>query len=207
MTTTLPVRRRVARACVTIIALGLVLTTSSYVITRDVVTRLNRQRVDRPANAALLVVQQLSSAVDQVLATASGVVAASGGDPKRFVTVLGPDVASSSSLAGIALVNRDRGAGGRVTSVGDTTLLRGKTADALAANSGAVLIAHRRGRTSFDLGFASKLASGSAIFLQVTLPSTSQLGTSFALVAGSGTRATDMVLGNVASPSGLTRWS
>src|SRR5436190_1350890 len=114
MTKTLPVRRRVARACVTIVAIGLALTTSSYVLTRDVVTRLNHQRTDRPANAALLVVQQLSSAVDQVLATASGVVAASGGDPKRFVTVLGP---------------------------------------------------------------------------------------------GSGTRATDLVLGNVASTSGLTRWS
>jgi two-component system, cell cycle sensor histidine kinase and response regulator CckA len=207
MTTTVPVRRRVARACVTIVALGLVLTCSSYVITRDVVTRLNHQRVDRPANAALLVVQQLSSAVDQVLATASGVVAASGGDPKRFVTVLGPDVASSSSLAGIALVDRDRRAKGGVTVVGDTTLLKGKAAAALAAEGGAALIAHRRGRTSFDLGFASRLTSGSAIFLQITLPSTSDLGASFALVAGSGKSSTDMVLGNVASTSGLTRWS
>jgi PAS domain S-box-containing protein len=207
MTKTLPVRRRVARACVTIVAIGLALTTSSYVITRDVVTRLNRQRIDRPANAALLVVQQLSSAVDQVLATASGVVAASGGDPKRFVTVLGPDVASSSSLAGIALVGRDRASSGGLTSVGDTTLLKGKAPAALAADGGATLIAHRRGRTSFDLGFASRLASGSAIFLQITLPAASDLGASFALVAGSGKQSTDMVLGNVASMSGLTRWS
>jgi len=207
MTKTLPVRRRVARACVTIVALGLVLTTSSYVITRDVVTRLNHQRVDRPANAALLVVQQLSSAVDQVLATASGVVAASGGDPKRFVAVLGPDVASSSSLAGIALVTRARGARGGVTSVGDTTLLKGKGTTALAADGGAVLIAHRRGRTSFELGFASKLASGNAIFLQITLPSTSELGTSFALVPASGEHPNDIVLGNVASSSGLTKWT
>src|SRR4051812_30165623 len=103
MTKTLAGRRRGVRGCVTIVAIGLALTTSSYVITRDVVTRLDRQRIDRPANAALLVVQQLSSAVDQVLATASGVVAASGGDPKRFVAVLGPDIASSSTLAGIAL--------------------------------------------------------------------------------------------------------
>jgi len=113
MTKKIPVRGRVARACVTIVAIGLALTTSSYVLTRDVVTRLNHQRIDRPANAALLVVQQLSSAVDQVLATASGVVAASGGDPKRFVTVLGPDVASSSSLSGIALIDGDSGSAGR----------------------------------------------------------------------------------------------
>jgi PAS domain S-box-containing protein len=207
MTQTLPVRRRVARACVTIVALGLALTTSSYVITRDVVTRLNHQRIDRPANAALLVVQQLSSAVDQVLATAGGVVAASGGDPKRFVTVLAPDVTSSSSLAGIALVDPHRGSGGGVTSVGDTTLLKGKAPAALAIDGGATLIAHRRGRTSFELGFASRLASGTAIFLQITLPATSDVGASFALVAGSGTRATEIVLGNVASISGLTRWS
>src|SRR5438874_5654098 len=161
MTKTLPVRRRVVRACVTIVALGLVLTTSSHVIARDVVTRLNHQRVDRPANAALLVVQQLSSAVDQVLATASGVVAASGGDPKRFVTVLGPDVASSSSLAGIALIDGNGGSRGKLTSVGDTTLLKGKTAAALAASSAATLVAHHRGRASSDLGFDSTLASGS----------------------------------------------
>src|SRR5437588_10173494 len=126
MTKKIPVRGRVARACVTIVAIGLALTTSSYVLARDVVSRLNHQRIDRPANAALLAVQQLSSAVDQVLATASGVVAASGGDPKRFVTVLGPDVASSSSLAGIALVDGGRGSRGSLTSVGDTTLLKGK---------------------------------------------------------------------------------
>src|SRR5207249_9283908 len=159
MTKTLPVRRRVARACVTIVAIGLALTPSSHVLTRDVVPRLNHQRTDRPANAALLVVQQLSSAVDQVLATASGVVAASGGDPKRFVTVLGPDVASSSSLSGIALIDGDGGSRGKVTPVGDTTLLNGKAAAALAAGSGATLIAHHRGRTAFDLGFASTLAS------------------------------------------------
>jgi len=74
-------RGRVARACVTIAVIGLVLTVGAFALARDVVTRLDRQRVDRPANAALLAVQQLSSSADQVLATAAGVVAATGGDP------------------------------------------------------------------------------------------------------------------------------
>ena len=62
------VTNRVARACVTIVAIGLVMTATSFVFARDVVTRLGQQRVDRPANAAVLGVQQMSSAVDQVLA-------------------------------------------------------------------------------------------------------------------------------------------
>ena len=78
----------------------------------------NRQRVVRPADAALLGVQQLSAAVDQVLSTAGGVVAATGGDPRRFVAVLGPDIDASPALAGIALVearagDRPGGHGGR----------------------------------------------------------------------------------------------
>ncbi len=77
----------------------------------------------------------------------------------------------------------------------------------MTSRGGATLIAHHRGRASFDLGFASTLASGSAIFLQITLPAASDVGASFALVAGSGSRSTDMVLGNVGSTSGLTRWS
>jgi PAS domain S-box-containing protein len=200
------VTRRVLRACVTIVAIGLVMTMTSFVFARDVVTRLGRQRVDRPANAALLGVQQMSSAVDQVLATAGGVVAATGGDPRRFVTVLGPDVVSSSSLAGIALVDRYRGAGRVVTKVGDTTLLEGNVSAALSADSTATLIAHRRGRAAFDLGFAATLPSGRAIFLEITLPSESALPASFAIVTGSGTKSSDLVLGNVASISGLTRW-
>ncbi len=135
-----------ARACVTVAAIGLVLTASCYFVARDVESRLNHQRVERPADAALLGVQQLSAAVDQVLSTAGGVVAATGGDPQRFVAVLGPDVDSSPTLAGIALVARTRGVDRVVTSVGDTTLLTGRSSAALAADGSATLIARRHAR-------------------------------------------------------------
>ncbi|MEA3082291.1 MAG: hypothetical protein QOD54_1999, partial [Sphingomonadales bacterium] len=42
------------RACVTVAAIGLVLTASCFVVARDVENRLNHQRVVRPADAALL---------------------------------------------------------------------------------------------------------------------------------------------------------
>ncbi|MDQ1478834.1 MAG: hypothetical protein QOE62_4063 [Actinomycetota bacterium] len=214
MTTPL-VRGRVVRACVTVAAVGLVLTAGSFAVARDVVTRLNRQRVDRPANAALLAVQQLSSSADQVLATAAGVVAATAGDPRRFVRVLGPDVAASSSLAGIALVERVAGRDRIVTSVGDTSLLAGNVAVSLAAARSATLVAHRHTSSAYDLGLASGLTSGSrAIFLQITLPAAANLGTSFALVARSASAAPsasrasgDIVLGNVGTTAGLARWN
>ena len=100
---------RMTRACVTVAAIGLVLTASCFVVARDVESRLNHQRVERPADAALLGVQQLSAAVDQVLSTAGGVVAARRAATPAFVAVLGPDVDSSPTLAGIALVERVRG--------------------------------------------------------------------------------------------------
>jgi PAS domain S-box-containing protein len=211
--TTRLVRRRVVRACVTVAAIGLVLTVGSFAVARDVVTRLNRQRVERPANAALLAVQQLSSSADQVLATAAGVVAATGGDPRRFVRVLGPDVEASASLAGIALVERVAGRDRIVSSVGDTSLLAGNLLASLGADRSATLVAHRHTSSEYDLGLASGLTSGrQAIFLQIALPSGASPGTSFALVSRSApnappTASGDIVLGNVGTTAGLARWN
>jgi PAS domain S-box-containing protein len=198
---------RMTRACVTVAAIGLVLTASCFVVARDVESRLNHQRVERPADAALLGVQQLSAAVDQVLSTAGGVVAATGGDPLRFDAVLGPDVDSSPTLAGIALVERVRGADRVVTSVGDTTLLAGRSSAAIAADVSATLIAHRRTRSTFDLGVAASVPGGRAVFLQIAVPSTSSLGASFVLTSGAGTRADDVTLGNAETTAGMTRWN
>ncbi len=101
-------------------ALGLVATTAAYVVVRTDVDRLNRRRVDRPATDALLGVQSLSASVDQVLATANGVVATSDLDARRFVQVLGPDVRRSATLAGMALV-ADTSAGPRVAARASAT--------------------------------------------------------------------------------------
>jgi PAS domain S-box-containing protein len=196
---------RMTRACVTVAAIGLVLTASCFVVARDVENRLNHQRVVRPADAALLGVQQLSSAVDQVLSTAGGVVAATGGDPRRFVEVLGPDVDSSPTLAGIALVERVRATDRVATSVGDTTLLTGNASAAIAADVSATLIAHRRGGSTFDLGVAAGVPGGRAVFLQIAVPSTSSPGASFVLTAGAG--GADIALGNAEATTGMTRWN
>jgi hypothetical protein len=88
----LSLRARVTRTIAVTAALGVAVTMLGYVVVRNDVDRLNQRRVDRPATEALLGVQQLTASVDQVLATANGVVAASGVDPERFVAVLGPDV-------------------------------------------------------------------------------------------------------------------
>ena len=91
---------------------GVIATSSIFLVVRSDVDRLDRQRVDRPAGQALLGVQHLAASVDQILATANGVVATSGLDPHRFAAVLGRDVDASStdSLAGMALVTRHAGA-------------------------------------------------------------------------------------------------
>ena len=101
-------RARVVRLGALILAIGVVATAVSFWVVRSDVERLDRQRVDRPATQALLGVQQLMASVNQVLATADGVVATSGLDPRRFARVLGPDVRASSTLAGIALGQQGR---------------------------------------------------------------------------------------------------
>ena len=87
---------------------GLAATTASFVVVRGDVDRINQERIDRNATDALLSVQHLTAAVDQVLATANGAVATSDADPKQFVAVLGPDVRSNPTLAGMALVTNAR---------------------------------------------------------------------------------------------------
>src|SRR2546423_13175181 len=99
-----PLRARAARSCAAVLAVGAALTSAAFVMVRGDVDRLSRQRIDRPAGQALLSVQHLTAAVDQVLATANGVYASGGGDPRRFAAVLGPDVDASPTLAGPALV-------------------------------------------------------------------------------------------------------
>ena len=69
------------------------------------------------------------------------------------------------------------------------------------------MIAHRRGKSTFDLGIAASVPGGRAVFLQIAVPSTSSLGASFVLTAGAGDRVADITLGNADSTSGMTRWN
>jgi signal transduction histidine kinase/ActR/RegA family two-component response regulator len=195
-------RSKVTRTIAVTAALGIAATTLAYVVVRNDVDRLNRRRVDRPATESLLGVQQLSASVDQVLATANGVVATSGVDPKRFVAVLGPDVRASETLAGMALV-ADTSSGPRIVArVGDTHLLRsGRTA--LVPSASSTLVRSRREGDAYDLGFAALVAHGRrAVYLQVTLP-VEATGVPFAIVDPS----YRVVLGNVRDVRGLTPWN
>ena len=73
-------RARIARTCVVIAVVGAIATSSLFFVVRNDVDKLDRERVDRPAAQALLGVQHLAASVDQILATANGVVATSGLD-------------------------------------------------------------------------------------------------------------------------------
>lgn len=197
---------RVARRSAVIAFVGVIATSCVYLVVRNDVDRLDRERVDRPASEALLGVQHLAASVDQILATANGVVATSGLDPKRFAAVLGPDVRASSTLAGMALVTRTAGAPRVVARIGDTHLLADGGRAALRSPSSSTLVAFRQGRKAFDLGFASSAAhGGAAVYLQIALPATGPSGVAFALVTpGAHPR---MVLGNTAAISGLAAWN
>jgi hypothetical protein len=190
------------RTVVVTAAIGLAATTAACVVVRNDVDRLNRRRVDRPATDALLGVQSLSASVDQVLATANGVVATSDLDARRFVQVLGPDVRRSPTLAGMALV-ADTGAGPRVAArVGDTHLLR-DAGTALVGSASSTLIGSRRDGQAYELGFAALVAHDKrAVYLEVTMPVLAG-GVPFAVVD----RSNRIVFGNVLAASGLSRWS
>jgi PAS domain S-box-containing protein len=204
-----PLRARAARSCAAVLAVGAALTSVAFVVVRGDVERLTRQRIDRPAGQALLSVQHLTAAVDQVLATANGVYATSGGDARRFAAVLGPDVGASPTIAGLALVVADEHGARRAATVGNTRLLSGKERAALATTTTSTLLANRRDRGGFHLGFAARVAHGSAaVYLEVRLPLTTSTTLPFALVStGAGHGADDIVLGNVPNLSGLTRWN
>ena len=197
-------RARLVRTVIVTAVLGVAATAGSFVLVRNDVNRLDRQRVDRPATQALLGVQHLASSVDQVLATADGVVASSGLDPQRFVAVLGPDVNASSTLAGMALVTNTADRPRVVARVGDTHLLSSGRAAVVPSGSSTLIASRREGRT-FELGFAALAAhDNAAVYLEVALPMT-PTGLPFALVTSTGTPRT--VLGNVAGIAGLARWT
>ena len=204
-----PLRARAARSCATVLAVGTALTSVAFVVVRRDVERLTRQRVDRPAGEALLSVAHLTAAVDQVLATANGVYATSGGDARRFAAVLGPDVDGSSTLEGLALVVADQRGTRRAATVGATPLLAGNERAALATTTTSTLLANRRDRAGFHLGFAARVPHGkAAVFLEVRLPLTSATTLPFAMVpTGASSAADDIVLGNVSNLSGLTQWN
>jgi signal transduction histidine kinase/ActR/RegA family two-component response regulator len=197
-------RARMLRTVAVTAVIGIAATAASFVVVRNDVGRLDRRRVDRPATQALLGVQHLMASVDQVLATANGVVAASGLDAQRFRAVLGPDVNVSSTLAGIALVTHTGGSPRVVARVGDTHLLTNAGA-ALVPGAASTLIAARSDRRGSQLGFAALAAHReAAVYLEVAL-STASVPVPFALV----TRATPprLVLGSAAAVPGLVRWS
>jgi PAS domain S-box-containing protein len=202
-------RSRIARTVVVITTVGAIATASLFVVVRSDVEKLDRERVNRPAAQALLGVQSLTASVDQVLATANGVVATSDLDPQRFKAVLGPDVKDSKTLAGMALVIGTDRAQRVVARVGETRLLtpevlRRDGSESLASASGATLVAFRHDRETFDLGFATGVAHGSAaVYLEVALPATAP-GVGYSLV----TRGPDphVVLGNTVAANDFVAW-
>jgi signal transduction histidine kinase len=202
-------RARVLRPTAAIVVVGIALTSAAFVVVRHDVERLSRQRIDRPASDALRSVQHLTGAVDQLLATANGVYATSGGDAKRFSAVLGRDVLASPTIEGLALIVAGDTRIQSVARVGNTTLLAGKERDAFAANGTSNLVATRRD-DGFRLGFAAPVAPEAAAYLEVRVPlDASAASLPFALVPfdTASPRAGDIVLGNVDSLSGLHRWN
>ena len=204
-------RSRIIRTSVVIAVVGAIATASLFFVVRSDVDKLDRERVDRPAAQALLGVQHLTASVDQILATANGVVATSGLDPKRFVAVLAPGVNDNpnDALAGMALVDRT-GAPRVVARIGDThlltkALLTGARRFGLAPGTGSTLVAFRHDRKTFDLGFGASAARRSAaVYLQVSLPATAPSSVGFELV----TRGPNpqIVLGNSANAKDLVAW-
>ena len=183
-------RSRILRTSILIIVVGAIATASLFSVVRNDVDKLDRERVDRPAAEALLGVQQLTAAVDQILATGKGVVATSGLDPSRFAAVLAHDVNQSptDTLAGMALVTRAGGSPRVVARVGNThlltnQLLTGGRGSALEPGSSSTLVAFRHDRQTFDLGFGARVplrdprtgqlvAGGAAVYLEVSMPDT-----------------------------------
>ena len=196
-------RSRLVRTVGVTMVLGLTATLASFAVARGDVARLNQKRIDRPATEALLGVQHLSAAVDQVLATANGVVATSKRpDPKRFVAVLRHDVDKSSTLAGMALVTNDRTRPRVLARIGATHLL-GDGRAALVRTASTTLVKSRRRGNVFELGFAALVASReAAVYLEVALPVEPDSGPF--VLTGAGHR---IVLGNVTDTAELTRWS
>jgi signal transduction histidine kinase/ActR/RegA family two-component response regulator len=216
-------RTRIARTSILIVVVGAIATASLFSVVRNDVDKLDRERVDRPAAEALLGVQHLTASVDQILATAKGVVATSGLDPRRFAAVLAHDVNASptDTLAGMALVTRGGGAPRVVARVGNThlltkQLLTGPVKPALGPGSSSALVAFRHDRQTFDLGFGAgvplrdprtgnPVAGGAAVYLEVAMPATAPSSAGFALVTRGPNPRT--VLGNAEHPEDLVAWN
>ncbi len=201
-------RSRVVRSCAQALVVGVAATTVTFVVVRNDIDRLNRQRVDRPAAQALLSVQHFAAAVDQILAIADGVYATSGGDPARFTAVLAPDVAGNSTIAGMALVVKDARGARVAATVGVTPLLNGapERARALAAGGTSTLVAHATDRNGSRLGFAMQVGHGAAVvYVEVHVVPSTGADVPFAVV--STTRPDDVVIANTTSPRGLVRSS
>jgi PAS domain S-box-containing protein len=175
----------------------------SLLAVRSEVARLTRQQLDQPAAQAALSVQHLAASVNQVLATANGVIAAGGPDSSRFTAVFGPDIRAGGTLAGMALIDRTGDLPRVTANLGATPLLAGREPAALAGDVTGTLIASRRVRDAFHLGFAATVAQGSAaVYVEVVLVPPRSSPTPFALTAPG---SNDMVLGNVSTLTGLTR--
>ena len=207
MTRTPTLGARSARAGLAAMVVGLTLTSTLFVTVRSDVDRLSRQQVDRPAGDAALALQRLMASVDQVLATANGVVATSGSDPGRFRAVLGPDVAASSTLAGMALVVRAGGGTAVAAVAGKVPLLADSRRAVETARETSTLVAFRRTPKGYTLGFAQTVAHGSAItYLEIVMPISTSTSLPFALVDTTSNATPAVVLGTVATTNGLTRW-
>ncbi|HEV7526142.1 MAG TPA: ATP-binding protein, partial [Acidimicrobiia bacterium] len=170
--------------------------------------RLAHERVDKPAAEAVLAVQHLAASIDQVLATANGVVATSGVDPDRFRTALGPDVAASSTLAGMALIIRTGRETRIAASVGTTPLLAGSRRGLATADDTSRLVSYRRTAKEYRLGFAQTVAHGGAVvYLEIDMPTSTSSTIPFVLVVAKSSTEPSSVMGTVASARGLTRWN
>jgi len=198
MTRAPSLRARLVRTVGVAAVLGIAATTASFVVVRGDVDRINQQRIDGPGHDEVTALGDLRSSVDQVLATADGVVAASGRDPRRFEAVLGPPVQASSTLAGMALVTDGRQPH-VLARVGDTHLL-GDGRVALVPTASSTLVSTQRRGRSYELGFAAQATHGRGfVYLEIRI----QLGGAPFVLVGDDQK---VVFGNVTDTAALARY-
>jgi PAS domain S-box-containing protein len=192
------------RAIVAVACVGLLITALGYVLVDKEVDGVARQRLEQPSKAALLGADRVSSAVDQILATANGVIVATGLDPERFNAALAADVLANPTLSGLALLTDASDGPAVMTTIGTTPLLASSRAKAMRAGRATRLVAHARDGDWSRLGFAARTPGQDAVtYLEVRLPVTSA-GAPFALVDEQSSGVNRIVLGNVRTTDGLT---
>jgi signal transduction histidine kinase/CheY-like chemotaxis protein len=191
------------RACALTFVAGLAFTSVALLAVRSEVARLTRQQLDQPAAQAAISAQHLAASVNQVLATANGAIAAGGVDSSRFTAVFGPEIRAGGTLAGMALIDRTGDVPRVTANLGATPLLAEREPAALAGDPTGTLVASRRLRDAFHLGFAATVAQGSAaVYVEVVLVPPPSSPTPFALTPPDGS---EIILGNVSTLTGLTR--